>query len=71
MPPCPVPEAMVAPWTAARTAANDIVSQFEAVGGKHMLEVLTRRCKMLDQIDRNFTIELAFLSSLADAGGAQ
>jgi len=62
---------MVAPWNAARTAANDIVSQHEAIGGKHMLEVVSRRAKMLEQIDRSFTIELAFLSSLADAGGAQ
>jgi hypothetical protein len=61
---------MVAPWNAARSAANDIVSQQEAVGGKHMLDVLTRREKMLEQIDRSFKIEMAFLSSLADAGGA-
>ena len=71
MPPCPVPSSMVAQWNAARSAANDIVSQQEAVGSKHMLEVLTRREKMLEQIDRSFKIEMAFLSSLADAGGAQ
>lgn len=71
LPACPVPADMVAPWNAAREASNELVCQQEAVSGKHMLDILTKKERMLEQIDRSFKIELAFLAALADAGGIQ
>ena len=62
---------MVSGWNAARAAANDLTEQQAAVSGKHMVEILTKKSKVLEQIDRSFKIELCFLTALAEAGGAQ
>ena len=68
---CPVPAGRLVPWNAARDAANTLTDQYEAITGKPMVDVLSKKEKMLEQIDRNFRIELAFLVSLADVGGSQ
>jgi len=67
---CKVPEAMVSAWRAARQAANDLVEQHEAKDGKHQCDVLGKKEKMLEQIDRSFRIELGYIESLANSGGA-
>ena len=67
---CPVPVSPVQ-GNAARLAANSLIDKQGATSGKHMLEILNRREQMLNQIDRSFRVEVAFLASLTQQGGAQ
>jgi hypothetical protein len=68
---CPVPAGLLAAWNAARQAANALTTAQEASSGRHMLDLLSSREKMLLQIDRSFKVELCFLGNLAEKGGAQ
>lgn len=68
---CPVPASLLAAWNAARQAANALTTAQEASSGRHMLDLLSSREKMLLQIDRSFKVELCFLGNLAEKGGAQ
>ena len=67
----PVPASLLAAWNAARQAANSLTTAQEASSGRHMLDLLSSREKMLLQIDRSFKVELCFLENLAAKGGAQ
>eukprot|EP00972_Heterocapsa_arctica_P066400 9797676-Heterocapsa_arctica.AAC.1 len=68
---CPIPAGMLQPWNAAREAVNEMTDLQEAVTGKHMVDIISKKLHILEQIDRSFKIELAFLTSLTAAGGAQ
>lgn len=64
-----VDENVVAPFETARETANQAVVVQEAAIGKDMADVLNKRAKMLEQVDRSFRIELALVSHMAATGG--
>ena len=69
-PACPVPASILQGWNSAREAANSLVENAEAAQGRHQKELLSKKIKMLEQTDRSFRIDLGFVGSLAEHGGA-
>ena len=70
VPPCRVPAEMVAPWNVARGSANALIAECKIGSGREMTDILSKKAKVFDQLDRTFRIELGWITSMAESGGA-